>query len=478
VHISQLRWENFRAFKDTGWLDLRPITILIGANNSGKSSILAPLLMLKQTLRSPRSRTPLVLRGDLINAGSFSDISYLHHLEGNVSFGFTMHAQRSLPDELPELGVLPPGNVRITFQAASSPGVVNLDRYEVEDLAGRDMLVRAKRASKRYSIEKFAWAASQQNGQAEAANKSDQAARRGIRYSRPHHFLFNSDAILRDAVPVSAASLHSRRGSKREDVVTFDVTEVTLSSYVVRYTAVVEYVQDHVTSFLRNVVYLGPLREDPKRLYQVSGDPPSDVGVRGQFSAEMILRALNTELYPEVNRWLHNFGLKGSLECERLTDTAFSLNLRPDDGAAPTNFADVGFGFSQILPLIVQGLAADDDTLLITEQPEIHLNPRLQSRLAEFLVEIANKGVSILAETHSEHLILGIRRLVAEQHIKASDVAIYYVENDGQASKARLVELHKNGHIEDRDWPRGFFEDSLRESLALATAQIRGKNAE
>jgi len=129
----------------------------------------------------------------------------------------------------------------------------------------------------------------------------------------------------------------------------------------------------------------------------------------------------------------------------------------------------------------VQGLAASEGTLLIAEQPEIHLNPRLQSVLAEFFAEIMNRRVNLLVETHSEHLLLSVRRLVAEERLKAEDVAIYYVENMDGVSKIREVPVQANGHVSASDWPKGFFEDSLRESFALANAQAqkkRGASAE
>src|ERR1700684_4392297 len=91
MRVNQVRWQNFRGFGNTGWIQLKPLTILIGPNNSGKSSILAPLLILQQTMRSGRARSPLVLRGDLINAGSFSDLVRDHVSTRPVTFSFRLH---------------------------------------------------------------------------------------------------------------------------------------------------------------------------------------------------------------------------------------------------------------------------------------------------------------------------------------------------------------------------------------------------
>jgi predicted ATPase len=196
-----------------------------------------------------------------------------------------------------------------------------------------------------------------------------------------------------------------------------------------------------------------------------------------RLSPEILLRSRKQVLYKQVNRWLREFDLPGDLASDQFTDTAFRLVLQGLPDSRPTNFADVGFGYSQVLPLLVQGLTAQKESLIIAEQPEIHLNPRLQSRLADFFGQVTKRDVSILVETHSEHLVLGLRRLVAQGTLQADDVAIYYGERTNGTSTARRVPIQENGHVESSDWPSGFFEDSLRESFELASAQVRRKRA-
>jgi predicted ATPase len=111
--------------------------------------------------------------------------------------------------------------------------------------------------------------------------------------------------------------------------------------------------------------------------------------------------------------------------------------------------------------------------LTIAEQPEIHLNPRLQYLLADLLVEMANSDHRVIVETHSEHLLLRLRRLVADGKIKHDKVAIYFVEKMDGVSRVRPIDLKGNGHIPPETWPKGFFEESLGESLALAASQSR-----
>jgi AAA ATPase domain/Protein of unknown function (DUF3696) len=418
------------------------------------------------------------MRGPLTNAGAFSDLVHEHSTSDDIDFGFRLHNPEPGTNK-GELGVNRPEICQVSFRAATSPGVVNLYKYAVYDSFGRPLLIRTRKSSG-YSLEKIrTWAPEGSNSN----SPTDKAARREIRSSQPYHFLFRSNRVWTSAL--EAAQPH-RHGPNEETDSIRDAEPVELSAFTTQYCAVVDFIEDHVQTFLRNLVYLGPIREEPKRLYEISGDSPPDVGTRGEFSPEIILRASKTELFPRVNQWLKKFGMPGNLQCDRLTEMAFSLVVEPDgdthnvpEGGSEevsskpnkTNFADMGFGFSQVLPLIVQGLTATSNSLLIAEQPEIHLNPRLQSCLAEFFAEVIVRKVSLLVETHSEHLLLSIRRLIAEGKIKSSDVAIYYVENNDGISRVREVAILPNGHIGIEDWPKGFFEDSLRESFALATAQ-------
>ncbi|MCH7825949.1 MAG: AAA family ATPase, partial [Acidobacteria bacterium] len=106
---------------------------------------------------------------------------------------------------------------------------------------------------------------------------------------------------------------------------------------------------------------------------------------------------------------MSRFGFGLHLKCRSLTEGAFTIVLTHKDTGTTSNLADTGFGLSQVLPLIVQGYYASKNSLIIAEQPEIHLNPKLQSLLADLFVAIAERRVGVLVETHSEHLLLRLR---------------------------------------------------------------------
>jgi predicted ATPase len=140
------------------------------------------------------------------------------------------------------------------------------------------------------------------------------------------------------------------------------------------------------------------------------------------------------------------------------------------------DITDVGFGISQILPIIVQGFWSVKNSLTMIEQPEIHLHPKMQADLADLFIDITgiekplyekNKlelpKKHLLIETHSEYLLKRLRRRISEGKISANDVAIYFVEpqkNDNISAKIKEIEISEDGTF---DWPHDFYEGELKE---------------
>ena len=115
------------------------------------------------------------------------------------------------------------------------------------------------------------------------------------------------------------------------------------------------------------------------------------------------------------------------------------------------------------------------ESLTIAEQPEIHLNPKLQCVLADLFAFMAKKDQRVIVESHSEHLLLRLRYLVANKTLTSDDIAIYFIEKESGVSTIKEIKIETDGHINPVEWPKGFFEDTLRESLALATEQIKNR---
>ncbi|MGA9875166.1 MAG: AAA family ATPase [Solirubrobacteraceae bacterium] len=459
-----VRWRDFRAYEDTGWVSLKPLTLLLGANSAGKSSLIAPLLLLKQSLESRTGTNGLLTKGDLIDVGIFEDFVRDHDKSGSVELGVRWHAHARGQDLAPT-GRYAPGGLVVAFGQGKDPQSVIVESFRVYDPYGRVMLSRTRRPDGNYTIQMV----SPKNagiGRPTATENVERrrAMRRAIRQARPADFMF----LSRDVRQAGNAAQAGDDKPNFTTVIDDDRTRL--------YCSIVDYALWGLESILDGLHFVGPLREEPRRVYELSGETPAEVGTRGEYAPEIIYRwRKNRRRMREIQRWLLHFGFSDELEFTSVGTGGFSLSLMREGARAASTFVDTGVGLSQVLPLVVQGLVAESGEWLIIEQPEVHLNPRLQAALADLFASIAERGVNLVIESHSEHLLMRLRRLVAERRGDHPAVGLYFLEQSSGISHVREVPLEGDGRIDPEAWPREFFEDSLRESMRLAQAQAKNR---
>ena len=224
---------------------------------------------------------------------------------------------------------------------------------------------------------------------------------------------------------------------------------------------------------LRELCYLGPMRSAPERTYirgavrrQRNLDPEGADAVNVLFDSPSDAAA--------VSEWLHLLKVPYRVMVHALHSPHpgvgdllhMELLDRRFDPQVAVSAADVGFGVSQLLPLIVQLLVARDQVICI-EQPEIHLHPRLQAEFAELLIESVSpegRANQVIVETHSEHLMLRLQRKIRTGEVAADDVAVLYVDIDetSQSAVLKRIRLDDRGRFLDR-WPGGFFDERFEE---------------
>ncbi len=219
---------------------------------------------------------------------------------------------------------------------------------------------------------------------------------------------------------------------------------------------------------LLNLFPLGPFRKPPARWYVFSGTTPQDVGLDGQSLPDLIFR--NEEIRNQANEWLNRLDIGYELNARSVGapgSDLFELRLRDTrrKNRVEVSLTDVGFGISQILPLIVQSVAATNQTITI-EQPEVHIHPKLQADLGDLLIESIKKPRQnqFLIETHSEHLALRLQRRIREKQLSPKDVSILYVSRSENGSKVIRLRLDEEGRFID-GFPGGFFPERLRELM-------------
>jgi predicted ATPase len=461
-HEIQFRWRAFRKFSDTGWLRLRPLTVLIGPNNSGKSSLLAPFLLLKQTRQARDRDRQLITRGDLLNVGNFADLIYEGAEDRRLILGLRFRPVVESADLKPlQLDQNLIATCTLTFRPGEDEDAV-LQRFTLSDVSDAPVITRTRFDHGGYSLEtklvgeRALLQGSSLSAETAAAVRPIEEA---VRDGRPNHFLFSGVPVL--IAVVSALEERPDDPDVRAQVATF-------TSSAVRYAQVLNVVEERIGTFLDHLNYIGPLREHPQRLYELSSEMPANVHKTGKFAPEILFR--NPELVKRVDGWLDRFSFDYKVSFKKGQENSFALVFRRSKGR-DINFADAGFGLSQLLPLVVQGLSSPTG-LIVAEQPEIHLNPRLQGLLADLFVDFASSGGGAVIETHSEHLLLRLRRLIAEGVIAPEKVGLYFVEGTERHGVTE-VRISQDGGVERDQWPRGFFEDALRESLGLANAVAR-----
>jgi hypothetical protein len=243
---------------------------------------------------------------------------------------------------------------------------------------------------------------------------------------------------------------------------------------------------------LRRTYYLGPLRAYPERTYAWSGGQPSDMGQTGEQAVHAILasrdrgdtlspgykrRRVTLEQY--VAEWLKKLGLIAEFRVEAVAEGSqiFQVKVRKTPGGAESLITDVGFGVSQILPVVVLCFYVPEGSTVILEQPEIHLHPAVQAHLADVLIDAWQKRkVQILVESHSEHLLRRLQRRIAEKGLSKDDVALYFCEAGEHGSKITPLQMDLLGNISN--WPADFFGDQYEELAATQRARLLAKASE
>lgn len=257
------------------------------------------------------------------------------------------------------------------------------------------------------------------------------------------------------------------------------------------------YAADFVTNFFsERLKYLGPIRDEPKSIYPLAGyNDPKDVGYRGEFTAAVLdnnrtsvvnyipsvqfpfgndraIQPERTNLFIAVRDWLDYLGIASKVATEDKGKLGHELTISTSGGTSFHDLTHVGVGVSQALPIVVLSLIAETGSTLIFEQPELHLHPRVQTRLADFFMSLIFAGKQCIVETHSEYLVSRLRYLTAlAENVEVSKlIKIYFVEKPSDQSVYNEVEMSETGVI--RNWPAGFFDETEKNSAAIIHAQL------
>lgn len=232
-----------------------------------------------------------------------------------------------------------------------------------------------------------------------------------------------------------------------EDLERFDRYKVLTSFFPAQ---VLQHICSEFRRLVEGAVYLGPLRDYPARYYVFAGSLSSQVGKSGKGVPDVLFK--NPDLLREVNDRMDRFNMGYELKVSSVNDESsdlfgvFALRLVDKARNVSASITDVGFGISQVLPVVVQSMLSKGQLLCI-EQPEIHLHPRLQAELGSLFADCVGEPFNntFIIETHSEHLMLRLQRLIREGKLSHEDVSVIYVEPTAAGSKCLHLRLDEDG---------------------------------
>ena len=506
--ITKWKLGNFRSIRDYTEIDFAPLTLFAGANSSGKSTILKSILLIAQTLSHKDHSRPLVLNGDLIKLKNFNDNISDNSTSKTLEIGFECVPFRDtfLPfDKILKKKI----HCKITVASSDAKSHLqtgynsSIDLFRSHFGIGEHYSLDVTRSDIQTISSKKRWLPADMDK--DICNGLSYDVEDGDSYVSPELGSIISPpaakkckftaigCIYQNFLP-SQIIIDVQYTEKDDDKIYFKYKSCPLS---IEAKVATEYIKDFFSNSLH---YLGPLRAYPKSFYtRFSNSDENSVGLKGENTAEVLERhkgkviryipsssfatqgnipePIECSLVAAVVDWLGYLGIADTIETIDNGKSGLELGVRIGNGMKINDLTQVGVGVSQVLPILVSGLLAESDTTLIFEQPELHLHPKVQSRLADFFLSMTQLGKQCLVETHSEHITNRIRLRIAEgsEGSPWHDAAkVYFVENKNDSSTFREIKIDECGSI--LDWPEGFFDENESAVEKITKAAIKKRN--
>ena len=417
--IARISVKGFKSLAEECSIEVRPLTILAGANSSGKTSIMQPLLMMKQTLEATYDPGPLLLDGPNVRFTSADQFLFRSaKIKGDiVNAGLELEIIRSV-DGFEVKSII---SFCATFKNTPQGMDIEEISYKIDgettvlkpDMTQEEIAIALETRLKKYKMKAKNWNFT-------------------YKIERNRFFL---DLIILRTFP------------NREDILNFSTAE-----------------WEYFTSSILGLIHLPALRGNPERNYKKTSTGPRFPGTFEIYAASIIhhWQATRDPRLHALGAALEVLGLTWKVGAKAIDDVSFEvmvgrlIHKKNDDSNDMVSIADVGFGLSQTLPVLVSLLAAEPGQLVYIEQPEIHLHPKAQMAMAQILAEAANRGVRVVVETHSSMLLLGVQSLVAEGKLSPEKVKLHWFKRrpeDG-VTEVSSADLDKAGAF--GDWPEDF----------------------
>jgi len=492
--------ENFKPIVNSGELKLAPVTVLAGRNSSGKSSLLQSILMIAQTLSNQLPERALLPNERIVQLGTFEDILSEFSDSRNLAIQFEISDERENID-LKNYRSSMDHKVTVIFGSGnmdnSSSSAIEASRVMVEKTSLQFRIGSSDNNTTNYIEGNFV---AQKIAQSELKRLLDNispekrtlsSANDKYNYLGEYTYSESYDGNISQNTQSSLLVTLSHFLPDELLHISKDVTDSTTFVNYIDDPVTLNDLADEITRFFSSQIrYLGPLRADPgttQRTFAPTGEL-DDVGFKGEYAAVVYHNnqaaqinwynpnTSQTEkgtLQAALDTWARYLGVAYQVRTETAGLSGITWKVIIKQGLKPRTLPEVGGGLNHLLPILVMGLLAPENTLLIIEEPEVTLHPGVQARLGDFFVGMSKCKKQFLIETHSENLVSQLRyHIVQAGGMENSDCMIYFVDQDEKgAAKFEQVEISARGNI--MNWPDGFFDETMHQEDKITSASIR-----
>ena len=439
--LRNISAENYKSFHELN-IDLAPITLFVGPNNSGKSSAISLIRLLSQTLESNDPNVRLLLNGAMGDFGTYKDLIHGNQTKKHLKISFLIDPSQRYRYSGADARSI---EFSLVYKYRSALKEVILKNLTVRGDGKHHLTAEFSEDNEKFLIRRIA------NTQIPKTS-TNSTLQRGFDVRNFIPRMMPSPVTEFDSDPLLKIATHEIRASSR-------------NGYV-------------VSQQFERIEYVGAMRMPPSRTYLYTGERRQKVGANGEHAITMLAMdsirrgSKSKGIRQNVIKWLAAAGIASDIKIVSLSDRYFEIHVQHPLTKEYQNFADVGYGNSQVIPVLVAGFNSVKGDILIVEEPEIHLHPKAQAELGDFLLDLNKKGVQSIIETHSEHMIVRLQQHVAAGRLDPASIAIYFIEPTIEGKRLRKLTLDRKG-IFLKPWPGGFFPERLEEAKQLAI--IRSK---
>lgn len=411
--IKEVNISNFKIFKEPTTIPLSNVNLLTGINGKGKSTVLQVFLLLSQSVSHNRSTSSISLNGRNVRLGSFDDVKNRTTTSSEpTDFSFTYD------------------DFCITYKLGQ-------ERSDATDLAISQIAVEGQFAAKEFEFT--------------LNNEND---------------LFILEASeIRATTSLFDLFIHEGTIAELDDKALYSSLKKSLNLNRVHYVSAdrIGPKNYYENKSLENFVTVGALGEDTVNVLYHKGDDFIQVELLNKYCEinNLKVEEISKTVEEHTNYWLDKIFQGARVKVESIKgEDLLKLRIRPANNTAYFKPTNVGYGFSYSLPIIVSGLIAKRGDLLLVENPEAHLHPYAQSIIAKFLAMVSLNGVQVIIESHSEHILNGLRIAVKDNVIQRTALNVLYFDSF-EFTPFTAIEVDIDGGI--NEWPNNFFDQASKD---------------